>query len=101
MPVLLALHPRTRKILGQRPELRAALARRVWIAEPIGDLELMRVVSEVSLVLADDANVLVGADTAAIISASARGLASGAPSAGARKSFGDGRAAEKIVQLLG
>lgn len=131
VPVLLPLHPRTRKILDQHPELRAALAGRVWIAEPIGYLELLRIVSEASLVLtdsgglqkealflgarcvtlrdetewpetlADQANVLVGADTAAIISASARGLASGAPSAGARKSFGDGRAAEKIVQLLG
>lgn len=98
---------------------------------PIGYLEVLRIVSDAAVVLTDSgglqkealflgarcvtlrddtewpetlvdgANVLADADTTAIIEACARGIAAGPPSAGARASFGDGRAAEKIVQLLG
>ncbi len=130
VPVLLPLHPRTRKILEARAELRALLEGRVWIVEPIGYLELLRVVGDAALVLTDSgglqkealflgvrcvtlrdetewtetlaggANVLVGADTLAITEASARALELGPPPEGARSAFGDGDAAGKIVTAL-
>lgn len=130
VPVLLPLHPRTRKILDARPDLQAVLAGRVWVVEPIGYLELLRVVADAALVLTDSgglqkealflgarcvtlrdetewpetlaggANILVGAETRAIVEASMRALELGPPPPEARAAFGDGRAAEKIVAAL-
>ncbi|MCC7381500.1 MAG: UDP-N-acetylglucosamine 2-epimerase (non-hydrolyzing) [Deltaproteobacteria bacterium] len=130
VPVLLPLHPRTRKMLEGHAELRAQLTGRVHLVEPIGYLELLAIVSSARLVLTDSgglqkealflgtrcitlrdetewvetidagANVLAGADTGRIVAEAERALAQGPLGVEARAVFGDGRAGEKIVEVL-
>jgi UDP-GlcNAc3NAcA epimerase len=130
IPVLLPLHPRTRKILDQRPELTASLAGRVLVVEPIGYLELLRLAGASRLVLTDSgglqkealflgvrcvtlrdetewietlevgANALAGADREKIAQLAKRALAAGPLGRESLAAFGDGHAAEKIVRAL-
>lgn len=125
LPVLLPLHPRTKKILETKPKL---VPPNVHIVEPIGYLELLRVAARAKLILTDSgglqkeamflgvhcvtlrdetewietleagANVLAGAD-ADRIAAAARAALSGRPFPKST-AFGDGKAAEKIVAAL-
>lgn len=130
VPVLLPLHPRTRKVLDARPELRVRLGDRVRVVDPVGYLELLLLASNAALVLTDSgglqkeafflgvrcvtlreetewvetvsagANVIAGVDTARILAAAAASLAAGPLAPAGPGPFGDGTAAEKIVRCL-
>jgi UDP-GlcNAc3NAcA epimerase len=130
LPVLLPLHPRTKKILEASPDLRAIVAHRVHLVAPIGYLELLRVAKESRLVLTDSgglqkealflgvrcvtlrdetewvetveagANALAGSDPDRIAELSSAAIAAGPLSTEAARAFGDGQAAEKIVAAL-
>ena len=129
VPVLLPIHPRTRKILEAEAEIAKHVGPSITLSEPIGYLELLLAMSRASLVLTDSggmqkeafflgipcvtmrdetewietidagANRLAGAGTAKIVSASKDALARGRIQPGAGP-YGDGHAAEKIVACL-
>lgn len=128
--VVLPLHPRTRKIIDSDPALAALMAPTIRVVEPLGYLEMLRLVDGADLVLTDSgglqkeafflgvrcvtlrdetewvetvragANALSGADTAKITELAAAALAKGRLPAGAATEFGDGAAGERIVELL-
>lgn len=107
LPVLLPLHPRTRKTLNDNAMLAARIGPSVQVVDPIGYLELLLLVSDASLVLTDSgglqkeafflgvrcitlrdetewietveagANVVAGASTQAILEAARAAIAQG------------------------
>jgi UDP-N-acetylglucosamine 2-epimerase len=130
VPVLLPLHPRTKKVLAERPDLARHAGASIHIVDPLGYLELLRVAEDASVVLTDSGglqkeafflgvrcvtlrdetewielieagvNVLAGAETRAIVDHASRALAMGRVGGVTTHAFGDGHAAEKIVALL-
>jgi UDP-GlcNAc3NAcA epimerase len=107
LPVVLPLHPRTRKVIEADAGLKAKLGPGVRLVEPLGYLDLLATAADAALVLTDSgglqkealfvgarcvtlrdetewvetvesgANELVGADAARIRTAAARALAAG------------------------
>jgi UDP-GlcNAc3NAcA epimerase len=130
LPVLLPLHPRTRKILEANPEIAKHVGQEVKATDPIGYLELLLMMSNARVIFTDSggvqkeayflgvpcvtmrdetewvetiaagANTLVGADRARITAAAKEALARAPRIATREGPFGDGRAAEKIVACL-
>jgi len=130
VPVMLPLHPRTRKILEGMPALLASIGDRVRIVPPLGYLELLRAASASKLVITDSgglqkealflgvrcvtlrdetewtetidagANALAGADPSRIVALATAALAAPPLGKEAMAAFGDGHAADKIVAAL-
>jgi UDP-N-acetylglucosamine 2-epimerase len=130
MPVLLPVHPRTRKVIHNDMQLFHKVADNVWRVDPLGYLELLLVASNAAVILTDSgglqkeafflgvrcvtlrdetewvetveagANEVVGADATKIVEATTRAIAKGRLPPGGAGPFGDGHAAEKIVERL-
>jgi UDP-N-acetylglucosamine 2-epimerase len=131
LPVLLPLHPRTKKVLEADPRLLSEVGPSIAIVDPIGYRELLLSAGESALVLTDSgglqkealflgvrcvtlreetewietveagANIVAGFETRAIVDAAEKSLAKGPLSAeAAGRAFGDGHAADKIVERL-
>lgn len=124
-PVVFPVHPRTRKML-QRFELERALGRNVRLLKPLDYLDFRALLLEARLVLTDSGgvqkeaywagvpcltlrsetewvetvadgwNTLVGTDVERILAA----VRTAAPPGQPGRAFGDGRAAQRIVQVL-
>jgi UDP-GlcNAc3NAcA epimerase len=122
-PVVMPLHPRTRQALAGAP------LQHVRVLEPVGYLEMMALLSGCAGVFTDSgglqkeayyfgkpcvtlreetewvelvehgANVLAGADSSRIVEAE-RALRAGAIRADATRLYGDGHAADRIVEAL-
>ena len=129
MPVILPLHPRTRKALGSALK---KLRGRVHVIDPVSYLDMIRLERDARMILTDSGGVqkeafwfgkpcvtlreetewvelvaagcnrLAGADTETILAAVAEfGKAGAALDEGRPKDlYGDGHAAERIVSLL-
>ncbi len=126
VPVVFPVHPRTRKALGS---LVGKPMPRLLLIDPLGYLDFVKLVAHSRLVLTDSGglqeettvlgvpcltlrttterpatveqgtNVLVGLDPAAIISCGIRALTT-APKPDRLPEFWDGRAAERIIDIL-
>lgn len=128
--VVLPLHPRTQESLMNRPEVASRIGENVLIVDPLRPLAALRLVSRAQVVLTDSgglqreafflgtpcvtlrddtefidtlaSNTIAGARTDQIVEAvaAARRLPRRAPAIGGEGSFGDGHAAEKILEAL-
>jgi UDP-GlcNAc3NAcA epimerase len=129
LPVLLPIHPRTRKILETESDLAKHIGPSVSLCEPLGYLELVAAMAAAKVILTDSggmqkeafflrvpcvtlrdetewvetielgANRLAGANTVAIIQGARAAIARGFVDTGERP-YGDGHAAERIVACL-
>lgn len=129
-PVVLPLHPGTQDSLQNRPELVSRIGANVRIVDPLRPLEALMAIARAEVVLTDSgglqreafflgvpcitlrddtewvetldlsANTVVGADAATILAAA--GAAVRAPRRGPSQAtpFGDGRAGERVVEIL-
>lgn len=130
LPVVLPLHPRTQDSLTERPDVISRIGANIHIVDPLRPFETLLVVSRAQVVLTDSgglqreafflgvpcvtlrddtewvdtlnlaANTVVGASADDIVRAVADARAQPRPSPSASSAFGDGRAAEKIVDIL-
>jgi UDP-N-acetylglucosamine 2-epimerase len=128
IPVLLPLHPRTRKIVESDPEIAKHVGPSIRPVEPLGYLELLFSMAKSKVVLTDSggmqkeafflrvpcvtmrdetewvetvelgANRLAGADTDAIVRGATEAMQRAVVTS--EKPYGDGHAAEKIVACL-
>jgi UDP-N-acetylglucosamine 2-epimerase (non-hydrolysing) len=126
LPIVFPVHPRTRKVLGER---RLPPMPRLRLAEPLGYLDFMKLLAHARLVLTDSGgiqeettvlgvpcltlrenterpvtltegtNVLVGMDPGRIVSAGLQTLAT-PPQPGRVPALWDGRAAARILDVL-
>ena len=126
-PVLLPLHPRTKKCL-QESDLK--VSEKLRVVEPISYLEMLQLEREAALILTDSggvqkeafiygvpcvtmrdqtewietidcgANILAGADTEAILEAAFRQLGRSEPLPPAAPFYGKGQATKRIATLL-
>ncbi|MFO0722369.1 MAG: UDP-N-acetylglucosamine 2-epimerase (non-hydrolyzing) [Myxococcota bacterium] len=129
--VVLPLHPRTKKIIDADPALVSLVTGSLRLVEPLGYLEMLRLVDASDLVLTDSgglqkeayfmgvrcvtlrdetewtetiqagANALAGADPQKIAALAQAALSKGKLPASAATEFGAGDAAERIVEILG
>lgn len=130
LAVVLPLHPRTQERLSELPDLTRRIGPNVQIVDPLRPFETLALVSRASVVLTDSgglqreayylgvpcvtlrddsewvdtidlsANTVVGADRDTIVSA-VKGAVSGQKTMSRDNSaFGDGRAGERIVDIL-
>jgi len=126
LPLVIPLHPRTKLRLSA---VELALPDSVHVIEPVGYLDMLALLDRCSLVITDSGglqkeafylgrpcvtardetewtetvelgwNRLVGADAAAMLSAS-RGFLMAAPSQSREGVYGDGRAADRVAEIL-
>ncbi len=128
-PIVLPLHPRTKKTLGESLE---ALGQRVRLIDPVAYLDMLTLEKNARMILTDSGGVqkeaywfsvpcvtlrdetewvelvkagcnrIVGADTNAILTAIGDFEAAGAELPADRKAdlYGDGKSSERIVRLL-
>ena len=130
LPIIFPVHPRTRAILKQSPlGSRVAAMSGLRLIDPLGFLDFLKLMSEARLVLTDSggiqeettilgvpcltlrenterpitieigSNQLVGTDTQAILAAY-RSVIDGQASTGQQPPLWDGRAAERIVEII-
>lgn len=130
LTVVLPLHPHTQESLTARPQVASRIGANVLIVDPLRPLEVLCVVSRAEVVLTDSGglqreayflgapcvtlrddtefvdtlstNTIVGADTAGIVEAvaAARALPRQVRLDDPSSPFGDGHAAERIVEVL-
>jgi UDP-N-acetylglucosamine 2-epimerase len=126
-PIVLPMHPRTRKVLGPRI---SAMPAHIRVVDPLNYLDMLVLESNARLILTDSGgvqkeaywldvpcvtlreetewvelveagcNVTVGADPARIIDAVQRFEREGLPLQRRQDLYGDGHAAEKIVAIM-
>jgi len=130
LPVIFPVHPRTRAVLKQSPlGSRVEAMSGLRLIDPLGFLDFLKLMSEARLVLTDSggiqeettilgvpcltlrenterpitielgSNQLVGTDTQAILEAY-RSVTSGEASTGQQPPLWDGKAAERIVEII-
>lgn len=130
LPIIFPVHPRTRAILKQSPlGSRVEAMSGLRLIDPLGFLDFLKLMSEARLVLTDSggiqeettilgvpcltlrenterpitieigSNQLVGTDTQAILAAY-RSVIDGQASTGQQPPLWDGRAAERIVEII-
>jgi len=125
IPVVFPIHPRTRKAING-----ALRVSRLRLVEPLGYLDFMKLVAHARMVLTDSGgiqeettvlgvpcltlrnnterpatveegtNLLVGQDPQRILTAARQVLSSGGPKAGHTPELWDGRAADRILDVL-
>lgn len=130
LKVVLPLHPRTQESLTQRPQVVSRIGPNVLIVDPLRPLQVLCVVARAEVVLTDSgglqreayflgtpcvtlrddtefvdtlaSNTIVGAEAEGIVEAveQARRLPRTMRLEDASSPFGDGRAAERIVEVL-
>jgi UDP-N-acetylglucosamine 2-epimerase len=128
--VVLPLHPRTQESLTDRPQVASRIGANVMIVDPLRPLEVLGVVARAEVVLTDSgglqreayflgspcvtlrddtefvdtlsANTIVGAEVAGIVEAvaAARRLPKHPRLDDPASPFGDGRAADRILEVL-